>query len=137
MLRVLLDLMDGTTLKRLGRRVVLSVVALFVLLLGVIFIAVAAYQAVARMLDGVDAALLIAAVLIVAAVGLFAVGSYQWRNRPKALLAKARYGVAREALSLLQTLIRKEPTKLVLAALVFGALAEFIESRDPDPDDES
>lgn len=135
MLRMLFELFDGITLKRFGIRAALSLVALGAFLIGLVFLLVAAYQAVAMMLNDLYASLIFAVVFIIAAFALFAVGSYQWRNRPRPLLTKARYGVAREGLSIIQSLIRKEPAKLVLAALVFGALAEFLDKRESDSDE--
>lgn len=134
---MLLELCDGVMLRRFGVRVVLSLVALVALLIGLAFLLSAAYQAVALMLNGLDASLIFAFVFVVAALGLFAFGSRQWRRRPRPMLAAARYGVVREALSLLRTLIRHEPARLVLAGLVLGALAEYFNKCEADPDEKT
>lgn len=135
MLRFLFELFDGVTLKRLGARAALSIVALIALLIGLAFLLAAAWQAVAMMLDGLDASLIFAGLFILAAVGLFALGAYQWRRRPRPFITAARYGVAREALAVIGNLLRREPAKMVLAGLVLGAIAEFMQKREDDRDE--
>lgn len=135
MLRFLFELFDGVTLRRLGLRAVLSVVALAALLVGLAFVLAAAYQAVAMMLDDLDASLIFAGLFILAALVLHAAGAYQWRHRPRSTMSAARYGVAREALSLIGNLLRREPARMVMAGLVLGALAEYLQKREPDGDE--
>ena len=133
MLRVLLNLFDGLTLRYLGRRIALTLVALGVLLFGLCFLLAAVYQAIAGALGTLDASLIFAALFIIAALGLFGAAAWQWRRRPRPLLARARYGVAEELLILVQTLIRKDPTKAVIAALILGAITEHLQKRSSEP----
>lgn len=133
MLRELFGLFDGITLRYLMRRVVLTVVGLVMASIGAGFLIATVYQAIALRLGDLYAALICGGGFAFLALGLFAVANRQWRRRPRPLLARARYGVATELLRMAQTLIREDPAKAVIAALILGAVTEYLQKRSPDP----
>lgn len=129
MLRMAFELFDGSTLRRLIIRVVLSVVALGALAVGGVFILGAVFQALSLLVGHLDSALILGALFIVFALMLLGVASLQWNRRPRPLLSRARLGVAMELLKLAQTIVRKEPSKAVVAALILGAVTEYTTKR--------
>lgn len=126
MLRVLFTLFDGVTIRHLGIRIVFTVLGLGALLMGLLFLLAAGYQALASVLDALDASLIYAAVFVFFALGCLSFASLQWRRRPRPLLAHARLGVVAEMIAIAQNLIRREPAKAVVAALVLGAITEYL-----------
>jgi hypothetical protein len=134
-LRVFFNLIDGFSLRRLTQRIVLSLAGLVAGLLGLGFLCAAVFQVVADWLGGLDASLIFGAGFIVIALGLFGLASAVWNRRPRPLVARARLGVVAEALRLAQVVIRKEPSKAVLAALVLGAITEYTQKRSTDTRD--
>ncbi|MBW4035431.1 MULTISPECIES: hypothetical protein [Acidiphilium] len=135
MLRVFFNLIDGFSFRYLTQRIALSLAGLVAGLLGLAFLLAAAFRAVADALGAIDASLIFGAVFIVIALGLFGTASMIWNGRPRPMLARARYGVAAEVLRLAQTLIRKDPSKAVLAALILGAITEYTTKRQSDTRD--
>ncbi|MCW8307311.1 hypothetical protein AruPA_09715 [Acidiphilium sp. PA] len=135
MLRVFFNLIDGFSFRYLTQRIVLSLAGLLALLLGAGFLLAAAFRVVADALNVIDAALIFGAGFIVIALGLFGAASMVWNRRPRPMLARARYGVAAEVLRLAQTMIRKDPGKAVLAALILGAITEYTTKRQSDARD--
>ncbi len=125
MLRVLFNLFDGVSLRYLTQRILLSLAGLVAGLIGLVFLLAAGFKAVANALNPLDAALIFGAAFIVIALVLLGAATMIWQRRPKPLLARARYGVAAELLRLAQTLIRKDPSKAVIAALILGAITEY------------
>jgi hypothetical protein len=136
-LRFLIELFDGATMRRLGLRVGLGIAAIVVLLIGLVFLLVAAEQAVAAAIGPVYAPLVFAAACLLLAAVLYGIGAYAWRSRPRPLAAAARAGVLREGLSVLAALLRREPARLVFAGLVLGALAEYLQKREDKSDENS
>lgn len=132
MLRVLVELFDGVTLRRLGARIGLAAVALALLLAGLGFLLAAAAEALGAAIGPVHAALALGGGLILVAAALHAVGTYRWRHRRRPLAEAARAGVLREGLAVALALLRRDPAKMVLAGLVLGALAEYLQDREPD-----
>ena len=132
MLRALFNLFDGTTLRHLRRRVAFGMVGVVMALIGLVFLLAALYQAIALGMGDLYAALICGGGFVVFALGLFAIANRQWRRRPRPLLARARYGVAAELLTMAQTLIREDPAKAVIAALVLGAITEHLQKRSPE-----
>lgn len=131
MLRTLFELFDGFTIRHLIERIVLTVVGLGAALVGLVFLLGAAFQALSLLVGPLDSALIFGIVFIIFALGLLGLASVRWNRRPRPMLARARLGVAAEALKLAQTVIRREPTKAVVAALVLGAVTEFTQKRKP------
>jgi hypothetical protein len=134
-LRVFFNLIDGFSFRYLTQRIALSLAGLVAGLLGLAFLLAAAFRAVADALGAIDASLIFGAAFIVIALGLFGTASMIWNRRPRPMLARARYGVAAEVLRLAQTLIRKDPGKAVLAALILGAITEYTTKRQSDARD--
>ncbi len=138
MLRFLTELFfDGATMRRLGLRVGLGVAAIVVLLIGLVFLLVAAEQAVAAAIGPVYAPLVFAGACVLLSALLYGTGTYAWRSRPRPLAAAARAGVVREGLAVFAALLRREPARLVFAGLVLGALAEYLQKREDKPDENS
>ncbi|MHB1303443.1 MAG: hypothetical protein ACYCZB_08215 [Acidiphilium sp.] len=129
-MRLLFSLFDGATLRRLALRLAFAFVGLGALLIGIGFLVVAAYQAVAAALDPLDASLIFGALFVFAALAFFAVANFVWSHRPRPALARARYGLAAETLALVRLLAGKRPVGTVAAALALGALVEFLRKRD-------
>lgn len=127
----LFNLFDGFTLRHLTQRIVLSLAGLGAALVGSGFLLAAVFQTIAAAVGGLDASLICGTVFVVLALMLFGFASFRWNRRPRPLLARARYGVATELLRLAQILIRKDPAKAVIAALVLGAIAEYSQKRSP------
>ncbi|WP_201728859.1 phage holin family protein [Acidocella sp. C78] len=132
MLRVLVELFDGVTLRRLGARIGLAAVALALLLAGLGLLLAAAAEALGAAIGPVHAALALGGGLILVAAALHAVGTYRWRHRRRPVAEAARAGVLREGLAVALALLRRDPAKMVLAGLVLGALAEYLQDREPD-----
>jgi hypothetical protein len=132
---VFFNLIDGFSFRHLTQRILLSLAGLIAGLIGLGFLLAAAFEAVADALGSLDAALIFGAAFIVIALALLGTASMVWNRRPKPLLARARYGVVAELLRLAQTLIRKEPSKAVIAALILGAITEYTQKRRTDSSD--
>ena len=132
MLRALFGLFDTITLRYLKRRVALTLAGLVMAAIGAGFLIATVYQAIALRLGDLYAALICGGGFVILALGLFTIANRQWRRRPRPLLARARYGVATELLRMAQTLIREDPAKMVIAALVLGAVTEYLQKRFSD-----
>lgn len=130
MLRTLVSLFDGTLLRSLAQRAVLSVIALGAAAIGMVFLIASIWQALALWLGPLFASLISMAGFMLMASALFAFASFRWRKRPRPLLTRARYGVVAEGLRLAQTVLRNEPSKAILAALILGAITEQLSKRD-------
>lgn len=129
MMRVLFNLLDGITLRYLKRRAALTLIGLVMGSIGLGFLIATIYQAAALGVGDLYAALICGGIFVIFALGLFAIANRQWRRRPRPLLARARYGAATELLTMAQTLIREDPAKAVIAALILGAMTEHLQKR--------
>lgn len=129
MLRVFFNLMDGFSIRHLVTRIVLTLAGAGAGLIGLGFLLSAVFQAIAAALGTLDASLICGTVFVIIGLALVGFGSLQWNRRPRPMLARARLGVAAELLGLAQTLIRREPSKAVIAALILGAVTEYSQKR--------
>lgn len=130
MLKILFELVDGSTIRRFAQYGALAVLAAIFGLFALVFAIAAIHAAIALAVGGLYAWLICAGGSLFAALLAFLIGRTRWRNRPRPLLARARYAMATEALSLARVLLRKEPAKVLIAAMVLGAIAEHLQTRD-------
>ena len=130
MLKVIFELFDGSTIRRFAQYGALAAVAALFGLLALVFATLTVHAAIALAVGGLYAWLICAGGAFVLAVLLLAIGRRRWRRRPRPMLARARYAMATEALSLARVLLRKEPAKVLIAAMVLGAIAEHLQARD-------
>lgn len=130
MLKVFFELFDGSTIRRFAQYGAMAAVAALFGLLALVFAMLTVHAAIALAVGGLYAWLICAGGAFVLAALLFGIGRRRWRRRPRPMLARARYAMATEALSLAGVLLRKEPAKVLIAAMVLGAIAEHVQGRD-------
>lgn len=130
MVRILFELFDGSTIRRFAQYGALTVLAVIFGVFALVFAIATIHAAITLAVGGLYAWLICAGGSLFAALLVFLIGRRRWRNRPRPLLARARYAMATEALSLARVLLRKEPAKVLVAAMVLGAVAEHLQARD-------
>lgn len=126
MLRFLVTLADGKTIKLLIARIGLQLAALGVFMFGMCFLLASAFQALILGVGGIYACLIFGFAFVVFAALLFIVGSIVWKRRPRNIVPLAKLGAMTQALEVAKLAIRREPAKAIIAGVVLGAMAEVM-----------
>ncbi len=126
MIRFLVTLADGQTVKLFVARLALQAMAGLVMLFGLLFLLACIFQALAQAIGGVYTSLIFAAVFLVLGLILFIAGGIVWKRRPRHLVPLARLGAMTQALEVAKIAIRREPAKAIIAGVILGAMAEFM-----------
>lgn len=126
MFRFLFTLLDGRIIKRFFASMAVQALAAMVALIALLFFLAAAFQTLVETIGGVHASLVFGGLFIIIAAVMMVVASQIWKSRPKQLVPLARYGVMTEALEVAKVMIRKDPSKAIIAGVVLGAMAEFM-----------
>ena len=126
MLRFLVRLMDGQTVKLFVIRLALQAFAAITILVGLLFLLACIFQALAQAIGGVYTSLIFAVVFILLGALLFIAGGIVWKRRPRHLVPLAKLGAMTQALEVAKIAIRREPAKAIIAGVILGAMAEFM-----------
>lgn len=127
MLGLLVNLLDRNLLRYLRQRIVLGLLGLILAMIGFGFLVAVVFQAIAFGVGEFYAALICGGGFVILALAVFAIARWRWSRRPRPLLA--RYATAMELLAVAQALIRTDPIKAAVAALLVGAIAEHLQKR--------
>ncbi|HEX7390495.1 MAG TPA: hypothetical protein VF286_10315 [Acidiphilium sp.] len=127
MLGILIGLLDRNLLRSLRQRIALSLLGLTLAAVGFGFLVAVVFQAIALGVGEFYAALICGGGFVILALAVFAIARWRWHRRPRPLLA--RYATAVELLAVAQALIRTDPIKAAIAALLVGAMAEHLQKR--------
>jgi hypothetical protein len=126
MIRFLVKLMDGQTVKLLAMRLALQAAAAAVILFGLLFLLASAFQALVQAVGGAYASLIFGFAFVILGAILFIVGGIVWKRRPRHLVPLAKLGAMSQALEIAKIAIRREPAKAIIAGVVLGAVAELM-----------
>lgn len=126
MFRFLFTLLDGRVVKRLVASLAVQGLAAMVALFAMLFFLAAAFIALVWAIGGLFACLVFGGAFIILAGIMMVAASLIWKTRPKQLAPLARLGAMTEALEVAKVVIRKDPSKAIIAGVILGAMAEFM-----------
>jgi len=132
MKRLLALVLDRGLFGAVRDRAVLSVVAFGCGGIGILLLVAAGFDVAVRAIGLLPTLLAFSAGFLVIALITSMIASYRWRHRPRPLLTAAKLAFITESLAVARGLIAKDPAKLLLAALILGAISEHLDRRDKD-----
>ena len=127
-------LLTMPNLRAWRERMMLSVIALIIGLIGIACLLAAGFRALVYWVGPLKADLIFGGGFLLLALLLWIVTQFRWLRRPRPPHRPAWLAVAAEGLALLRSLMRKDPLALALVAILLGSIRSLFDENETRPD---